>query len=175
MRRWAHLIPVGGRVLDLACGHGRHARFLAALGCQVLACDRDEACLASLTGLQGVEPFAADLENGTPWPFGHRSFDGVVVINYLHRPLLADIAAAVAPGGVLIYETFAQGNERYGKPSNPSFLLRRDELIETFGRDLTIAGFEQGRVNDPKTSLIQRICAVRSEDLENDLSSPSCA
>ena len=175
VRRWTHLIPSRGRVLDLACGHGRHARFLAALGCHVVACDRDSAALAGLAGLRGIEPFEADLESDSPWPFGGRVFDGVVVINYLHRPLFADIAAAVAPGGVLIYETFAQGNERYGKPSNPAFLLRRDELSAAFGRDLMIAGFEQGRVNGPKPSLIQRLCAVRSKDFESDLNHPSCA
>lgn len=167
--RWAHLIAPGGRVLDLACGQGRHARFLASRGHAVVACDRDPAALAALAGVQGVETVCADLEDGSPWPFTGAGFDAIVVANYLHRPLFPAIAGALADGGVLIYETFALGNERYGKPSNPGFLLQRDELLAVFGRTLVVAGFEQGRIHRPKTAMVQRLCAVRTGALENDL------
>lgn len=175
MRRWAHLIPAGGRVLDLACGQGRHAHYFAERGCRVLACDRDASALAALGGRPGVDFVQADLESGAPWPFGGDLFEAIVVVNYLHRPLFPAISASLAPDGVLIYETFAVGNERYGKPSNPCFLLRRDELLESFGRELVVAGFEQGRMSGmgrQKPALIQRLCAVRRRDLESDLDSP---
>ena len=172
VKRWAHLIPDGGRVLDLACGHGRHARYLAARGHGVLACDRDADALASLAGIEGIEPLQADLEGGAAWPFAGTLFAGVVVTNYLYRPSFANIAAALIPGGVLIYETFALGNERYGKPSNPEFLLRPGELLDAFGRALVVACFEQGQVNRPKPARIQRLCAVRGTHPESDLSSP---
>ena len=172
MQRWAHLINGEGRVLDLACGQGRHAFYLAARGRRIIACDRDADALDSLQGVQGVETVLADLEIGGPWPFGGQVFCAVLVVNYLHRPLFRDIAAAVAPGGVLIYETFAAGNERYGKPSNPEFLLRPGELLEEFGRNLTVVGFEYGRVSRPKPALVQRLCAVRSTASEIDLDCP---
>lgn len=167
--RWGHLIAPGGRVLDLACGYGRHARYFAASGHSVVACDRDREALASLAGVTGVEPVFADLEDGSAWPFGQGGFDGIVVTNYLHRPVFPEIEGALAPGGVLIYETFVLGNEHYGKPSNPRFLLQRDELLEAFGRGLVVTGYEQGRVKRGKTALIQRLCAVRSTHVENDL------
>jgi SAM-dependent methyltransferase len=167
--RWAHLVRAGGTVLDLACGSGRHARFFAARGNFVTACDRDSAALAGISGIPGISTREADLEDGSPWPFSGMGFDAVVVTNYLHRPLFPVIAAALSPGGVLIYETFVLGNERYGKPSNPRFLLRRDELLEAFGRGLVVAGFEQGRTSRAKAALIQRLCALRAERLDNDL------
>ena len=167
--RWAHLVRPGGTVLDLACGNGRHARFFAARGHRVTACDRDAAALAGMAAVPGIATRQADLEDGSPWPFADSQFDAVVVTNYLHRPLLPAIAAAVAPGGVLLYETFVLGNERYGKPSNPRFLLRRDELLEAFGRDLVVVGYEQGRVNRAKPALVQRLCALRAGYLDNDL------
>ena len=166
--RWAHLVRAGGAVLDLACGSGRHARLFAARGNAVTACDRDPAALAGLAGVPGIVTRQADLEDG-PWPFAPRQFDAVVVTNYLHRPLFPAIAGALAPGGVLICETFVLGNERYGKPSNPRFLLERDELLAVFARDLVVAGYEQGRVNRGKPALIQRLCAVSPGSLENDL------
>jgi len=101
-------------VLDLACGHGRHARFLAGRGCRVTAVDVDEACGQSLADVPGVEFHQADLESG-PWPFAAASFDAIVVVHYLHRPLLPRLAAALAPGALLVYETFARGNERFGR------------------------------------------------------------
>ena len=167
--RWSHLISPGGAVLDLACGPGRHVRYLASRGHKVVACDRDGAALLVLEGGPGVETVRADLEDGSPWPFGTRQFQGIVVTNYLHRPLFAAIASALSPGGVLIYETFALGNERFGKPSNPDFLLRKDELLGCFGPGMAVAGFEQGIVHRPKPAVVQRACMVRAEALLNDL------
>jgi SAM-dependent methyltransferase len=152
--RWAPLIT-RGRVLDLACGGGRHARHLAGLGHEVTALDREPLPLAGIRFVQ------ADLEDGSPWPLAGETFHGIVVANYLHRPLLALIEGALAPGGVLIYETFMQGNERFGKPSNPAFLLRPGELWRAFG-SLHIIAFEQGLSLRPKPALVQRICARRA-------------
>lgn len=167
--RWAHLVPANGHVLDLACGNGRHSRFFAVRGQRVTACDRDPAALSGLSGVRGVSVRQADLEDGSPWPFAGIRFDAVVVTNYLHRPLFPAIAGALAPGGTLFYETFISGNERYGKPSNPRFLLQRDELLEAFGRELVIVAYEQGRTLRAKPALIQRLCARRSDTLDNDL------
>jgi SAM-dependent methyltransferase len=158
--RWAAVVRPGGDVLDVACGHGRHARYLATQGCRVTAADRDPAALARLAGVPGVHTVQVDLE-GAAWPFGSGAFDGVVVANYLHRPLFDALAASLAPGGVLIYETFMQGNERYGKPSNPDFLLRPDELADAWRGRLEVVAFEQGRVERPKPAVVQRICALR--------------
>jgi SAM-dependent methyltransferase len=159
--RWAPLIPAGAEVLDVACGSGRHARYLAARGCRVVAVDRDEAALAALAEVPGVAVQLADLE-AAPWPFAPGRFDGVVVANYLHRPLFGALAAALRPGGVLVYETFMRGNEALGRPSNPDFLLRPGELLETFAGRLTVVAFEQGRVDAPKPAVIQRICAAQT-------------
>ena len=158
--RWAAIIRPGGEVLDVACGHGRHARHLAAQGYRVTAADRDPAALQSLAGIPGVRTVHADLE-GAPWPFEGGAFDGVVVANYLHRPLFDALAASLAPRGVLIYETFMQGNECYGRPSNPDFLLRPGELADAWHGRLEVVAFEQGRVERPKLAVVQRICAMR--------------
>ena len=160
VRRFAPLIAPGGSVLDLACGQGRHARHLAGLGYRVEAVDRDGAALAALSGVAGVETRCADLE-ASAWPYEADRFDGIVVANYLYRPLAADLLAALRPGGVLIYETFALGNEKLGRPSNPEFLLRADELMQWVQGRLQILAFEQGRVERPKPAVIQRICALR--------------
>ena len=105
---------------------------------------------------------AADLEDGSPWPLGVRELDGIVVTNYLHRPLLPHLASALTPGGVLIYETFGVGNERFGKPSNPNFLLRPGELLEfAAAHGLQVLAYECGEVSEPKQSVIQRIAAQR--------------
>jgi SAM-dependent methyltransferase len=158
--RWAPLVRPGGDVLDLACGAGRHARHFAARGCRVLAVDRDEAALARLAGVTGVVTRAADLE-GAAWPFAPASFDAIVVANYLHRPLLGPIVAALRAGGVLVYETFMVGNERFGKPSNPHFLLRPGELLEVVQGQLQVVAFEQGEVEAPRAAVVQRLCAMR--------------
>jgi len=162
--RWAPLIPPAGEVLDLACGGGRHARFLAQQGHVVDAVDRDAEALALLAGVAGVRPLRADLE-GAPWPYPDRAWDGIVVANYLHRPLFPSLLASLRPGGVLIYETFMVGNERWGRPSNPVFLLQPNELLTAFGADLALAAFEQGEVGQPKPAVVQRICAVRTADV----------
>jgi SAM-dependent methyltransferase len=153
--RWAPLIAPG-RVLDVACGEGRHARFLAARGLEVVAVDR-----AAPQAIEGVRFVQADLESGNPWPFAGERFQGIVVTNYLHRPLFGALAGSLAPGGVLIYETFMAGNERFGKPSNAEFLLRPGELLSAFSTVLSVVAFEQGCVMRPKPAVIQRLCALR--------------
>jgi SAM-dependent methyltransferase len=158
--RFARLIAAGGTVLDLACGQGRHARYLAGLGYRVEAVDRDSAALDALTGVAGVATRCADLE-GSPWPCGAGRFDGIVVTNYLHRPLMAAMLDALRPGGVLIYETFTLGNEKLGRPSNPEFLLRPGEMLQWMEGSLGVVAFEQGLVERPKPAVIQRICAAR--------------
>ncbi|MGE0722907.1 MAG: class I SAM-dependent methyltransferase [Alphaproteobacteria bacterium] len=154
------LIPAGGATLDLAAGGGRHARLIRARGHPVLALDRDVAGLADLAGDPQVELVRADLEDGSPWPLAGRRFAGVVVTNYLWRPLLPAIVAAVAPGGALIYETFAVGNERLGKPRNPDFLLRPGELLEAVRGRLEVRAYAHGPVEAPRPAVTQRIAAV---------------
>jgi SAM-dependent methyltransferase len=151
------LIRRGGRVLDLAAGSGRHTRLLLDSSFVVCAVDRDISALSPLAGT-GCEVRQIDLETGAPWPLG-TGYDGIVVTNYLHRPLLPAIAQALATGGVLIYETFARGNERFGRPHNPDFLLRPGELLGAFAM-LTVVAFEQGEVSAPRPAVIQRIAAV---------------
>lgn len=160
--RFAPLIPAGGEVLDLACGAGRHARFLAGIGYQVEAVDRDGEALATLAGIDNVTPRQADLENG-PWPYYGRVFDGIVVSRYLWRPLIPQLFNCLAEGGVLIYETFMEGQQLYGKPSNPAHLLRPGELLELIGKRFTVIAFEQGEVVGANggPQVIQRICARR--------------
>ena len=157
--RFSSLVAPGGRVLDLATGHGRHALFFAARGAQVLAVDRDAATLATLAGSPRVETRVADLEQHD-WPFAGERFDAIVVVHYLHRALLPHLLAALTPDGVLIYETFATGNALYGKPSNPDFLLEESELLELARETLTIVAFEQGRVDGAQPAVIQRLAAV---------------
>ncbi|AOJ45743.1 class I SAM-dependent methyltransferase [Burkholderia thailandensis] len=159
--KWSHLMPAGGAVLDVAAGHGRHARWFAQRGHPVRALERDPAALASLGALPGVVAQAADLE-GAPWPLADDAcFSAVVVTNYLHRPLLPRLVAAVAPGGVLLYETFAQGNQTVGKPSNPAFLLAPGELLDAVRGQLRVVAFEDGFVTAPRDAFVQRICALR--------------
>jgi len=154
--RWAHLIAPGGTVLDVACGSGRHLRWLAAQGFRVTGVDRDAAALAGLGGVG--ETVVADLENG-PWPLAGRRFDAVVVTNYLWRPLLPTIVDSVAPGGVLLYETFACGNETVGRPARPDFLLRPGELLSAC-TPLRVVAYEDGFLDGP-ARFVQRITAVR--------------
>jgi len=155
--QWSELLPDGATVLDVACGSGRHVRFLAARGCRVTAVDRDAAAIADLSALPGVQARCADIESGS-WPFAGQTFDAVLVTNYLYRPLFPDLMAAVRPGGLLIYETFMAGNERYGRPSNPEFLLRSNELRDVTA-GFTELGFFEGAVQRPKPAMIQRLCA----------------
>jgi SAM-dependent methyltransferase len=160
VRRFAALIRSGGEVLDLACGAGRHARWLAARGHVVDAVDRDAGCINGLAGVVGIRPLVADLEDA-PWPYPGRNWDAIVVANYLHRPLLPLLIASLRPEGVLIYETFMIGNERFGKPSNPEFLLRPGELLDVVRGRLTVVAFEQGAVATPRPAVVQRICATK--------------
>jgi SAM-dependent methyltransferase len=159
--RWAPLIRPGGEVLDVACGAGRHARFLARLGFEVEAVDRDPALFADPPA--HVRLLGADLEEG-PWPYAGRRFDAIVVTNYLHRPLLATLVASLEPGGLLIYETFAKGNERFGKPSNPSFLLSPGELLEAVRGSLRVLAYEDLVVEEPRAAAVQRLCARRGPE-----------
>ena len=158
--RFADRIPGGGPVLDLASGGGRHGRYLLGRGHPVTAVDIDVDGLDDIAGTPGLEIIAADLETG-PWPLAGRRFAGVVVANYLWRPILPAVVAAVAPGGVLIYETFALGNERFGKPSNPDFLLRPGELLDAVRGALTVIAYELTEERAPRPAMRQRICAIR--------------
>lgn len=161
--RFAHLIAPGARVLDLAAGHGRHARWLAARGADVVAVDRDPGVLATLAGVSRIITRVCDLETGA-WPFAGEHFDAIVVANYLHRPLFPHLRAALAADGVLLYETFAMGNEAYGRPTNPDFLLCRDELLTIAAlppAPLTVVAFEQGEVDHgARRAVVQRLAAV---------------
>ena len=156
--RFAPLVAAGAPVLDLACGGGRHARLFLARGHPVTALDRDLSRLAlDDAGLTAIE---AELEAGA-WPLGDARFAGIVVANYLHRPLFDAILAALAPAGVLIYETFAAGNERFGRPRNPDFLLRRGELLDLAARGgLRVVAYEDLEVSEPSPACVQRLCAV---------------
>ena len=156
VQRWSALVPPGGTVLDVACGSGRHLRWFAQRGCRVTGVDRDAAALQAAQDLG--EMITADVENG-PWPLPGRTFDAVVVTNYLWRPLLPTLVASVAAGGVLLYETFAVGNETVGKPSNPDFLLRPGELLQA-AAGLRIVAYEDGFLDGPPR-FVQRLAARR--------------
>ena len=157
--RWAHLIATGGSVLDVAAGSGRHARWLAGHGFAGTAIDRDAAAMQALAGC--AETIVADIE-GDPWPLDGRSFDAVLVTNYLWRPLLPAIVATTGPGGVLLYETFAAGNESVGRPARPDFLLAPGELLGAVA-GLRIVAYEDGFLDDPDR-FVQRIVAVRERN-----------
>jgi SAM-dependent methyltransferase len=156
VQRWAHLVPAGGRVLDVACGHGRHMRWFAEAGHPVTGVDRSPEAVAAVAGLGRL--VQADIENG-PWPFEGERFDAVVVTNYLWRPLMSTLLESLAPGGVLIYETFAEGNGSVGKPSRPDFLLQPGELLQVC-KALRVVAFEDGFLDRPER-FVQRIAAVR--------------
>jgi SAM-dependent methyltransferase len=150
--RWAPLIA-RGPVLDVASGSGRHSKLLVERGLEVMAVDR------AAQSIPGARFVRADLEDGSPWPFAGQRFGGIVVTNYLHRPLLPVLAQSLAEQGVLIYETFMVGNEKFGKPSNPNFLLRPGELLQAFAQ-LAVVAFEQGQ---SEKAVVQRICVIRGE------------
>jgi len=164
VERFLPYIKSGGEVLDLACGRGRHSLLLHAAGCRVEAVDRDAAALAAISAkVPGISTRVADLE-GDAWPYRGRRFDGIVVTNYLFRPLFPHLLDALEPDGVLIYETFMAGNGRFGKPSNPEFLLRPGELLEVVRGRLTVVAFEQGEVAVPRPAMVQRLCATLQSD-----------
>ncbi|MEQ1697428.1 MAG: class I SAM-dependent methyltransferase [Hyphomicrobiaceae bacterium] len=153
----------GQTVLDVATGSGRHARLAHALGYAVTAIDRDLSRVAGLANTPNITLLQSDLEDGSPWPLAGQAFDAVIVTNYLHRPILPAIIAAVAPNGLLLYETFAQGNERYGKPSNPNFLLAPGELLDAVHGHLTPVAYEHVTLSSPPgspTAIVQRIAAI---------------
>lgn len=157
VERFLPLIRAGGLVLDLAAGAGRHVRLLRSAGFLVYALDRDIKDLRRFAE-PGCEVREVDLESGGESALGG-PYDGIVVTNYLHRPLFPAIVRALAPGGVVIYETFAVGNERFGRPKNPDFLLRPGELLEAFAA-LTVVAYEAGEVARPRPAVIERIAAV---------------
>ena len=163
VQRWSHLVRPHGSVLDVACGRGRHAKWFYQLNHPLALVDRSHDAIESIAIPDGAcEKVVADIENG-PWPFTDRQFDGVVVTNYLWRPLLPTLLASLAPGGVLIYETFTEGNETVGKPSRPDFLLRQGELLEVC-KDLRVVAFEDGFISGEggqTARFVQRIAAVR--------------
>lgn len=156
VQRWSHLVPAGGTVLDVACGQGRHLRWFAGRGHAVTGVDRDPTAVSAAASAGRV--VQADIENG-PWPFEGQRFNAVVVTNYLWRALLPVIVDSVAEGGVLIYETFASGNESVGRPSRPDFLLRSGELLQACA-SLHVVAYENGFCDHPER-FVQRIAALR--------------
>jgi len=170
--RHAGRIRPGGKVLDIACGHGRHTRYLLSLGYRVTAVDKDVSRLtpelrsdespgpANRAGDERLTIIATDLEKSA-WPFSAGQFDGIVVANYLYRPHFPHLIEALAEGGILIFDTFAVGNEEFGRPGNPDFLLKRGELLNAFSGDLSILAYEHVKTHDPRPAVRQRICAVK--------------
>jgi len=158
IKRFSGLVPPGGTVLDLACGGGRHSRFFLDRGHPVTALDRH---IGLLEPHDALEILRHDLEDGSLWPLENRQFGAVVVVNYLYRPLLPRLVGAVAPGGLLLYDTFAIGNEAFGRPSNPDFLLHPGELPTAVAGELTVLDYFHGRTEHPKPAMRQQICARR--------------
>lgn len=153
---WAGLVPAGASVLDVAAGSGRHTIFFAERGHRVTALERDAGKLPQRPDVEIVE---ADLESGAPWPLPGRTFGAVIVTNYLHRPLMAALLDSLSTGGVLIYETFMQGNERFGKPGNPDFLLKDGELLELVRGRFSVTAYEARLISEPRMAMVQRIAA----------------
>lgn len=153
---WASLVPAGAAVLDIAAGKGRHTRFFAERGHRVTAIDRD---VSGLPAADNVEIIAADLEDGSPWPLAGRAFGAVVVTNYLHRPLFPVLLDSVEPEGVLLYETFMIGNERFGKPSRPEFLLTDGELLDLVRDRFSVIAYEARMISEPRMAMVQRLTA----------------
>lgn len=161
--RFAPLAPANSTILDLACGGGRHGRHFLERGHRVLMLDRDVSDVRDLSGHENAEIVEADLENGEPPPFAGRTFGAIVVANYLWRPILPLLADSLAQGGLLIYETFARGNEQYSRPRNPEHLLRAGELLDVFAGSLQVVAYEHGLRRDPKPRVLQRIAAVNGK------------
>jgi SAM-dependent methyltransferase len=160
VRRFASLIPTESSVLDLACGAGRHAVLLASLGHTVLAVDQDISAIEYLQNPR-IQVQKEDLEGAT-WPLSGLQFSGIVVTNYLHRPFLDQLPQMLGDGGILIYETFADGNPQFGKPSNPHFLLKPGELLAlAASTGLKVLAYEDIYLDQPKPAMVQRICAVK--------------
>jgi SAM-dependent methyltransferase len=157
MKHAQHIKP-SGHVLDVAAGRGRNARWLAQQGFKVEAVDRDRQTLESMKGVGNINLRVADIENDG-WPYIGQNFDAIVVCRYLYRPLFPALCENLAPDGVLIYETFMQGHEAYGRPNNPDFLLQPDELLHVFQHELDVIAFEQGVWETPRPAMLQRICA----------------
>jgi SAM-dependent methyltransferase len=166
--RFGLTVPAGAPVLDVACGDGRHTRWFVARGHPATAVDRDLSGVADLTGDPGVELVEHDLEDGSPWPFAGRKFAAVVVTNYLYRPILADLVDAVADGGWLLYETFAVGNERFGHPTNPDFLLQPGELLDAVRGALRVVAYEDVVVDEPRPAAVQHVAATREDGRGDD-------
>jgi len=154
---------VSARVLDVACGSGRHTRYFVGRGADVTAIDRDLSGLGDLRDHPRVHAIQTDLESdAAPWRPEPSAYGGIIVTNYLYRPLLPALVAALQPGGVLIYETFGAGNQAFGKPSNPDFLLQPGELLDAVRGTLTVVAYEHGKVTQPRPAIVQRICAVQA-------------
>jgi SAM-dependent methyltransferase len=147
----------------VACGRGRHTRFFLDRGHPVVAVDKDLSGVMDLAADPRLELIEADLERDDAFPLSGRRFDAVIITNYLHRPLLPDLVGAVAPGGVLIYETYAKGHERFGPPTNPAFILEPGELREAVRGRLDVIAYEEAMVKEPRPAVVQRICALRAE------------
>jgi SAM-dependent methyltransferase len=160
--RFVPLLQPGAAVLDVACGAGRHTRLFLDRGHAVTAIDVDVSGLDDLRLNPRLETVEADLEQGPPWPLPGRRFGAVIVTNYLWRPLLPRLLDAVGEGGVLLYETFARGNEAYGRPSNPDFLLAPGELLEAVRGRLQVVAYEHGYLERPRPAVKQRLCAVHA-------------
>lgn len=161
--RFAPLVPARGQVLDVAAGGGRHTRLFLERGHGVVAVDADISGVRHLKGHPRLETIKADLEDGRPFPLAGRSFACVVVTNYLYRRIMPALVAAVMPEGVFIYETFAKGNERFGKPRSPHHLLDPGELLELVRGRLRVLAYEDLIVYEPRPAVIQRICAINEE------------
>jgi len=157
--RFTHLVRAGGSVLDVAAGQGRHCQWFLDGEYSVVAIDRDLSPLGWLEH-PALEKHEADLEDGEGWPLGDRAFDAVVVTNYLWRNIFDDIVNAVRHDGVLIYETYAEGNERYGRPRRPEFLLQPGELLARVAPRLEVVAYEHGFSEHPSARVVQRICAI---------------
>ena len=166
--RHAHLAPAGGRVLDLACGAGRNGRLFLEAGHPTVFLDINTSAVADLAGVENADVLQFDLEDKSDptalyaWPFGQRKFSAVIVTNYLWRPLLPTLVDSVAPKGVLLYETFAEGNEAFGRPSNPDFLLKTGELLDVVRNRLRVIAYGQEIRDTPNPAVVQHIAAIRN-------------